>query len=83
MLNLNKPPGNKSRRQEIKPFTENKSKSASHMPLKPFTESWLTEEQSTQTIIPFFGEKSLGSSSLRQEHSHTQPWLSNFMNDFK
>lgn len=57
MLNLNKLTGNKARRQEIKPFAENKWKSAPHIPLKPFTETQLTEEQSTQTLIPYFGKE--------------------------
>lgn len=57
MLNLNKLTGNKARRQEIKLFAENKWKSVPHIPLKPFTETWLTEEQSTQTLIPRFGRK--------------------------
>lgn len=57
MLNLNKITGNKARRQEIKLFAEINYKSVPHIPLKPFTETQLTEEQSTQSLIPCFGRK--------------------------
>lgn len=57
MLNLSKSTGKKARRQEIRLFAENKCKSVHHTPLKPFIETWLTEEQSTQSLIPCFGRK--------------------------